>query len=405
VGSVLVSHPHAAAFANATAAALESEGCLAEYYTGLAAANATAAGWLLGFAQGRKPALRNRLIEGVPGSKLRSLFLVETAARAMADVAMALGIKAPSRYDAMFLLHDRVVAALSWSPASAVYAYEDGALQTFRRAAQLGLRRIWDLPLPHYATVEAMWREEYRRWPQAVPDGPRIEPDWKKKRKDSELALATTVSVASAFTRSSLEGVGLQVPVTVTPYGFPINDFLPKASLVDGRFTVLSVGSQNIRKGTHYLLQAWKQAGLKDARLRLVGTLQLAPSFLARYEGLYEHVPHVPRRNLTVEYQTADLVAFPTLCDGFGLVTQEAMCCGTPVVTTRCGGGPECIDDGVNGWLIPDRSVDALVDVLRWTAAHRERSFEMGQEARRRAERWTWRQAGEALASAFCANS
>jgi len=342
------------------------------------------------------------VIEGVPASKLRSLSWVESAARAVSWVAMALGMKAPSPYDAMFTLHDRAVAALPWPRANAVYAYEDGALQTFRRAARLGLVRIWDLPSPHYSTVEAMWREEYRRWPQAVSSGPRIEPDWKKKRKDSELALATTVSVASAFTRSSLDGVGLQVPVTVTPYGFPIDDFLPKASLGDGRFTVLSVGSQSIRKGTHYLLHAWKQAGLKDARLRLVGTLQLAPSFLGRYEGLYEHVPHLPRRNLTSEYQAADLVAFPTLCDGFGLVMQEAMCCGTPVVTTRCGGGPECINDGENGWLVPDRSVDALVEVLRWAAANRERAFQMGQEARRRAERWRWGQAGEALASAFC---
>jgi len=147
VGAVLVSHSHAAAFANATAAALESEGCLAEYYTGLAAAKATTAGWLLGLAQDRKPALRNRLIEGVPGSKLRSLFLVESAARAVSGVAMALRIRAPSRYDAMFLFHDRVVAALSWPPASAVYAYEDGALQTFRRAAQLGLRLLWHVDL------------------------------------------------------------------------------------------------------------------------------------------------------------------------------------------------------------------------------------------------------------------
>jgi len=203
--------------------------------------------------------------------------------------------------------------------------------------------------------------------------------------------------VASSFTRSSLEAAGLQVPVTVTPYGFPVDDFSPKLGPTDRPFTVLSVGSHNIRKGTHYLLEAWKQAGLKGAKLRLVGPLHLARSFLDCYEGRYEHVAHVPRSRLAGEYQRADVLAFPTLCDGFGLVMQEAMCCGTPVVTTRCGGGPECIDDGVNGWLIPDRNVDALVEALRWAAAHREQTFERGRRARQRAEHWTWWHASKAL--------
>lgn len=394
--SVLVSHPHGAAVANATAAALHSGGCLARYFTGVAVAKTAWSTRVLRLAAGGAGSFRNRLVDGVPSSKIRSLFWVEMAAR------VAAGMTTASRYDTMFRLHDSVVSKLPWPTATAVYAYEDGALRTFERAARLGLSRIWDLPSPHYATVEAMWRNETRRWPQAVPDGPRIEPEWKKKRKDAELALATAVSVASCFTRSSLEAAGVQVPVTITPYGFPSDDFLPKANLADRPFTVLSVGAQSIRKGTHYLLEAWKQAGLKDARLRLIGALQLAPALLDGYEGLYEHFPHLPRQNLAAEYQAADMLAFPTLCDGFGLVIQEAMCCGTPVMTTRCGGGPECIDDGEDGWLIPDRSVDAIVEVLRWAATHRERAFEMGQAARRRAERWTWRQAGETLVSAFC---
>jgi starch synthase len=85
------------------------------------------------------------------------------------------------------------------------------------------------------------------------------------------------------------------------------------------------------------------------------------------------------------------------LGDGFGLVIQEAMCCGTPVLTTPCGGGPECITDGVDGWIAPPRDLDALVERLRYCASNRDRAFAMGRAARARAERWTWRDAGEAL--------
>ena len=69
------------------------------------------------------------------------------------------------------------------------------------------------------------------------------------------------------------------------------------------------------------------------------------------------------------EYQRADLVAFPTLGDGFGLVIQEAMCSRTPVVTTPAGGGPECITHGQDGWIVPAGDVDALVETFAICAA------------------------------------
>jgi glycosyltransferase involved in cell wall biosynthesis len=73
------------------------------------------------------------------------------------------------------------------------------------------------------------------------------------------------------------------------------------------------------------------------------------------------------------------------------------MCSGTPVVTTRCGNGPDCITTGVDGWVIPERDVDALVEALRAAHADRERTFAVGQAARARAERWTWADAGQSL--------
>jgi glycosyltransferase involved in cell wall biosynthesis len=131
--------------------------------------------------------------------------------------------------------------------------------------------------------------------------------------------------------------------------------------------------------------------------------MRLAPAFVGRYAGSFRHWPHVPRAELPGRYAAADLLAFPTLGDGFGMVIQEAMCCGTPVVTTPCGGGPECITDGVDGWLVPERDIDALVERLRACAADREKVFQIGQAARLRAERWTWTDAGDAIAHALAA--
>jgi glycosyltransferase involved in cell wall biosynthesis len=278
---------------------------------------------------------------------------------------------------------------------TAAYAFEDGALKTFERATRRQMVRIWDLPLPHWATLERMWRREAARWPGSMGATPPVEPEWKRKRKDEELALADVVSVASSFTRRSLEEIGCKKPVIVTPYGFPVDRFASKDRPTEGPFTVLAVGTQDLRKGTPYLLEAWKHAGIKDARLRLVGPMRLTVDFLAPRSGLFEHVPYLPKASLEREYQAADVLAFPTLGDGFGLVMQEAMCCRTPVMTTPRGGGPECITNGVEGWILPEGNLEALVECLRWAARDRDSIWEMGKAARRRAEGWTWKEAGD----------
>jgi glycosyltransferase involved in cell wall biosynthesis len=302
----------------------------------------------------------------------------------------------------MYVAHDAAVSLLPWPKATkAVFAYEDASLLTFRRARRAGLERIWHLPIPHYATLEEMWIRETARWPGAMGSLPPIEPAWKKRRKDAELLLADRITVPSHYTAESVERAGARVPTIVTPYGFPVDQFPAKQSYAEGPFTVLVVGTHDLRKGTPYLLEAWRKAGLKNARLRLVGPMKLAKQFVDRYAGLFEHVPHAPRKLLPAVFRAADLLVLPTLGDGGPLVVQEAMCSGTPVITTRCGYGPDCITSGMDGWVIPERDVDALVDHLRIAAADRDRTLEIGRAARRRAEAWTWKDVGVALAAAL----
>jgi len=388
-----------AAFSVGVARAYARHDCLSCFVTGVAASAGSWRGRVGGWMARRRPALHNRILADFPADRLRSLSSVELGARLFAQIAKRPGAPARS-YNSLFVAHDAAVSVLPW-PAStaAVYAYEDGALATFRRAERRGLARVWDLPLPHFETIEELWRVEGHRWADAVVGPPWTEPDWKKRRKNAELGLATAVSVASRFTKASLERLGLDVPVAVTPYGFPTDEFRTRARPPAGPFTVLSVGTHDLRKGTPYLLEAWKRAAIPQAELHLVGPLRLAKPFVDRYAGSFRHWPHVAKSELGARYAAADLLAFPTLGDGFGLVIQEAMCCGTPVVTTPCGGGPECITDGTDGWIVPPRDIDALVEQLRACAADRDRVATVGHAARARAERWTWREAGDALVS------
>jgi glycosyltransferase involved in cell wall biosynthesis len=97
-------------------------------------------------------------------------------------------------------------------------------------------------------------------------------------------------------------------------------------------------------------------------------------------------------------YNRASVVVFPSLNDGFGLVILEAMACRVPVIATENTGGPDVIRDGVDGFIIPIRDVEALKERLLWLYEHRDACREMGVNARKRVEEnFTVRHYGERL--------
>ncbi|MFW6031498.1 MAG: hypothetical protein ACOC9T_02810, partial [Myxococcota bacterium] len=186
-----MSHPHTAFFSQQVAAGLESEGALAGYACGLAVADGLLPSTIADDLTRRFPRARNRLVGDVAASHLLPISGPEALARLGGRMLGAGPARAVSWYDVMFVLHDALVAALPWPRGTgAVYAYEDGALATFRRARRAELRRFYDLPIPHYATIERIIRGEIARFPEAEPERNVSEPPWKKRRKDAELELA-----------------------------------------------------------------------------------------------------------------------------------------------------------------------------------------------------------------------
>jgi glycosyltransferase involved in cell wall biosynthesis len=73
---------------------------------------------------------------------------------------------------------------------------------------------------------------------------------------------------------------------------------------------------------------------------------------------------------------------FPTLLDGFGRNLIEAMASGLPVITTPHCAGPDLIEDGVTGFIVPIRDADAICDRLAWLYAHPVEAMDMGRRAR-----------------------
>ncbi len=65
------------------------------------------------------------------------------------------------------------------------------------------------------------------------------------------------------------------------------------------------------------------------------------------------------------EILAARVLVLPSFAEGLPVVLMEALALGRPVLTTAIAGIPELVENGVNGWLVPAGSVDALADGLR----------------------------------------
>ncbi len=64
-------------------------------------------------------------------------------------------------------------------------------------------------------------------------------------------------------------------------------------------------------------------------------------------------------------YKAADVFVLPTRKDVWGLVINEAMAAGLPVITTNtCGAGVELIENGKNGFIVPAGSVEDLANAI-----------------------------------------
>lgn len=93
---------------------------------------------------------------------------------------------------------------------------------------------------------------------------------------------------------------------------------------------------------------------------------------------------------LPIYYGLAEAYIQPSTTEQWGLVVNEAMACGLPVlVSDRCGCAPDLVRQGVNGYVFDSFDVDGLAELMTKLSADEKVLAEMGEASREIIAHWT----------------
>jgi glycosyltransferase involved in cell wall biosynthesis/SAM-dependent methyltransferase len=162
----------------------------------------------------------------------------------------------------------------------------------------------------------------------------------------------------------------------------PDRDAVRRAlGLSPDRPLLLTVRNLEARMGLGRLLDAVARLRTRWPGVVLLiggaGSLRAALEAQSRALGLAEHVQFlgfVPDAELPRYYQAADLFVLPTReLEGFGLVTVEALACGTPVLGTPVGATPEILSGLCPSLVFRDTTPEVMAEDLARHLETRER--------------------------------
>ncbi|HPF12953.1 MAG TPA: N-acetyl-alpha-D-glucosaminyl L-malate synthase BshA [Planctomycetota bacterium] len=177
--------------------------------------------------------------------------------------------------------------------------------------------------------------------------------------------------------------------IEVIPNFVDLEFFKPHEGLWCNGPVAVHVSNFRPVKQVPWLVRCFARAvGDRQATLLLVGDGpdQPAARQVAEELGVASRVRFLGTRDALPQLLgPADVYCSASIEESFGLSALEAMACGTPVVSTRVGGVPEVVDDGVTGFLTEPGNLEAYADALAKLLFDRPLSKQMGQAAREQA--------------------
>jgi glycosyltransferase involved in cell wall biosynthesis len=185
-----------------------------------------------------------------------------------------------------------------------------------------------------------------------------------------------------------------RLPHFCIPYHCELSAFfgIRRAPRADEPVTFFFCGQMIRRKGVDLLLAGFDRLVARglDVRLLLVGREADLPQFLegvspatrsrVRYEGFQ------PPERLPEYFGQSDVFVLPSRHDGWGVVINQALAAGLPIITSSAvGAGLDLVENDVNGMCVAADDVNALYGAMERLALNRDLACQWGKISRNRA--------------------
>jgi glycosyltransferase involved in cell wall biosynthesis len=247
------------------------------------------------------------------------------------------------------------------------YAY---ANESFKWVREHGGKTFLDGGNSHPENFWEILTEEQRRW--KAPDPPVARKYY--ERSCAMMEHVDYVFTASTYVANSFLTRGFK-PEQLFPHPRPLNtsSFRPREGErpKDKPLTIIHTGALCLRKGTPYLLEAFRLVLKKSPKARLVlrdSVRDDVKGILSQYNSLpITWLPHMPHHELAEHLRQADIFVLPSLEEGMVLTAVEAMGCGLPVILTPNCGANDLVEPGISGEVVPIRNPEATANaILKW---------------------------------------
>jgi len=230
----------------------------------------------------------------------------------------------------------------------------------------------------------------------------------KETLKSAEKIISVSRIVAQEF-----KAIGVpEEKIATVPNGVDLGEYkqLPVGDLFRKRFdikenekVVLTIGRLEKIKGFQYLIKALPSIMEEIGSTKLVIA---GPDFDygAKLKELVEEIKvkdHVifygmiNGKEKFEAFSAADIVAVPSLYEGFGMLLLEAMAAGKPVVATNTGAATELIQNGKNGMLVNLGDVEDLAGKVIKLLSDNQLMSLISQESRKTVEAFSWEKISE----------
>lgn len=179
--------------------------------------------------------------------------------------------------------------------------------------------------------------------------------------------------------------------VDAAPYLKPVNrtDMLKEFHLSDDAIIVGMVAQLIPRKGHHYLIDATETLSREFPQIRVIcfgqGPLLSSLQSTVQQKNLSHIIQFAGfRPDLPKWLGGLDILAHPADMEGLGVSLLQASAAAVPIVTTRAGGLPEAVKEGMTGILIAPGDTTALTAAIRSLIEDANLRQHLGTEGRKR---------------------